>query len=226
MRLASLYDPATGCYRESTWSGAPAARARQEFLQNAHQAAFAAWLDCPPAQQLADLEAHIRDTGHEARLFCSTESYRPLVPSTAAGHERRLFFLGLEVILAVLRNQAGGGQIFRGWQVRRMIQCAWASNGSGRLTLRELSSSLEVPDQCLGRLFHRRTGLASRHYQRLLRIQRGAEILRNPALPIKEIAASLGYADRTNFDHEFRQALGVTPGRFRRGLLRRGPPDG
>jgi hypothetical protein len=99
VRLASLYDPATGCSQESTWTCAPAAEASQESLRSHHQSAFAARLVCSPAQQPADLEAHIRDTGHEARLLYSTESYRPLVPSTPAEHERHLFFIGLGVVL-------------------------------------------------------------------------------------------------------------------------------
>jgi AraC-like DNA-binding protein len=222
VRLASLCDPATGCYRESTTSGALAAEATLEFLRNDHQRAFAAWLRCSPAQQLADLEAHIRETGRDGRLFCSTESYRAIIPSAAAVHEQGLFFCSLEVVLAVLRNRCGGVLSLGGWRVRQMLESLWDSQGSGRLTLKQLGSALGVPDQCLGRSFHQRTGVTFHHYQRLLRIQRGAKLLRDPALPIKEIAASLDYTDRSNFNREFRRALGTTPGQFRGILARAG----
>jgi AraC-like DNA-binding protein len=137
-------------------------------------------------------------------------------------HEQGLFFCSLEVILAVLRNRCDGGLSLAGWRVRQMLESLWDSHGSGRLTLKQLGSALEVPDQCLGRSFHQRTGVTFHHYQRLLRIQRGAMLLRDPALPIKGIAASLDYSDRSNFNREFREALGITPGQFRRILARAG----
>jgi AraC-like DNA-binding protein len=65
------------------------------------------------------------------------------------------------------------------------------------------------------RLFLEATGMPPRAYLKGIRIDGALELLRNPALSIKEIATRLGYYDAQHLEKEFKITFGMTPGRFR-----------
>jgi AraC-like DNA-binding protein/mannose-6-phosphate isomerase-like protein (cupin superfamily) len=67
-----------------------------------------------------------------------------------------------------------------------------------------------------GALFRAHVGCGPlRHLQRL-RLERAARALRNPYLPVSEVAKRCGYADLNYFTRHFRRHFGQPPGRWRR----------
>jgi AraC-like DNA-binding protein len=69
------------------------------------------------------------------------------------------------------------------------------------------------------RLFHRHVGITLRRYQREVRMNRAAELLKNPAIAIKGIASDCGYNDISNFYRDFKQVHGINPRQARFALL-------
>lgn len=49
------------------------------------------------------------------------------------------------------------------------------------------------------------------------RLHQSADMLRTTNLPVKVIAASIGFASRSHFSRAFRDAYGVDPSAYRRG---------
>jgi AraC-like DNA-binding protein len=52
-------------------------------------------------------------------------------------------------------------------------------------------------------------------FVQLVRLQAAARMLRSSDLPVKAVAAAVGYASRSHFSHAFRAAFGVDPTGFR-----------
>jgi len=69
------------------------------------------------------------------------------------------------------------------------------------------------------RLFHRHVGITLRRYLRQVRMDRAAELLKNPILAIKSIASDCGYNDISNFYRDFKHVHGVNPRQARFALL-------
>ena len=68
----------------------------------------------------------------------------------------------------------------------------------------------------LMRLFKRETGTTVRHFMMQLRVHRAQELLATTFLSIKQVAAEAGFKHVSELDRQFRNALGVSPGEYRR----------
>ncbi len=64
-------------------------------------------------------------------------------------------------------------------------------------------------------LFKEQTGCSPRDYLHLLRIHRACQMLHSTMLPVKDIAARLGYQDQFHFSRQFKAFQGVSPTEFR-----------
>jgi len=47
-------------------------------------------------------------------------------------------------------------------------------------------------------------------------VAKARELLASTRLPLSEIALKVGFADQSHFARRFRQAVGVSPGQFRK----------
>lgn len=65
------------------------------------------------------------------------------------------------------------------------------------------------------RAFVEAVGLPPKLFTEIVRFQRAAALLANPALSLTSIAATLGYADQSHFTHEFVRFHGQPPSRAR-----------
>lgn len=83
-----------------------------------------------------------------------------------------------------------------------------------RLGVLARHAGVSVPH--LARLFRRSVGRPPHETLRLVRLTKAAQLLSSLDLAIKEIAASVGYADVSNFDRDFAREYGATPSRYRR----------
>lgn len=65
-------------------------------------------------------------------------------------------------------------------------------------------------------LFHKAFGQTPRTHLRQSRIKRASTLLRETRIPIKDIAAQVGYSDTVAFHRAFTALTGETPGRYRK----------
>ena len=85
------------------------------------------------------------------------------------------------------------------------------------LCLGDLARAARVSVPHLERLFKDQTGYAPFEYVIQRRVARASEmLLTRPSLPIKEVAARIGYRDERYFSRLFKKIVGMPPGRFRR----------
>ncbi len=82
-------------------------------------------------------------------------------------------------------------------------------------TVAEAAARCHISPEYLCRLFRRFEGRSP--YQLLLRarLQRGAALLQDTELMVKEVAARSGFADAFHFSHAFKKIYGVTPAAIR-----------
>lgn len=64
--------------------------------------------------------------------------------------------------------------------------------------------------------FAREAGTSPGKYLARLRTQRACELLVSDQRTVKEVACTLGFFDEFHFSKQFKKAIGVTPGEFRR----------
>lgn len=85
-----------------------------------------------------------------------------------------------------------------------------------RINAAGLADVLAVSREHLSRVFKRRTGWTP--YQYVLRRQmlHACHLLTDPAVPVKEIAARLGFDAPGSFGRTFERLLGMSPARFRK----------
>jgi two-component system, response regulator YesN len=81
--------------------------------------------------------------------------------------------------------------------------------------VRELAHQVHLSPWYFIRLFKAETSLSPKQYVRNLRMQQAEELLSQSFLSVKEIAASLGLEDRSQFSRDFKKLRGCPPTKFR-----------
>jgi AraC-like DNA-binding protein len=84
----------------------------------------------------------------------------------------------------------------------------------------ELMEIAALSRSSLHRLFKLQTGMTTREYLMRLRVGNACALLLNSDRPISLIADEVGYRNLANFNRQFRELKGRTPGEFRRALMR------
>jgi len=69
-------------------------------------------------------------------------------------------------------------------------------------------------------LFKSETGMSPQRYLTLVRLQRAKDRLENGFLPIREVGASVGMPNPSQFTKTFKAAYGMSPIEYRRSYLR------
>jgi transcriptional regulator GlxA family with amidase domain len=72
-------------------------------------------------------------------------------------------------------------------------------------------------------IFKKETGHTFKVFLRTTRLAKAKDMLRDSALRVKEVAAAVGYADASDFAHDFRRQYGQSPSQLRKPP---GPPLG
>ena len=75
-----------------------------------------------------------------------------------------------------------------------------------------------LSQRTLTRRFQRATGVSPRAFITEKRIERARDLLSQTRLPVEEVAARVGYADRSTFTKSFQDRTGLAPGAYRRRL--------
>ena len=91
------------------------------------------------------------------------------------------------------------------------------------LSVEEIADEVHVSPRHLSRIFTTLTGVSPAAYIARSRLDRASSLLLRTAMPIKEVATSVGYPDVHHFTRVFSSRVGRPPGRYRREI---GPFDG
>ncbi|MBP3240237.1 MAG: helix-turn-helix transcriptional regulator [Oribacterium sp.] len=84
------------------------------------------------------------------------------------------------------------------------------------LTLEELASELSISSSAISHLFKKETGTTPMAYLNHIRAKKAADLLRQTASSIQEIAASVGILDSNYFVKCFKKEYAMTPSAFRK----------
>jgi AraC-like DNA-binding protein/mannose-6-phosphate isomerase-like protein (cupin superfamily) len=95
-------------------------------------------------------------------------------------------------------------------------------NYAERTTVREAARLVNMSDSQFMKAFKRVAGMSFVAYLTHLRVSNARRLLENLERSVAEIAMEVGFADQSYFDRRFRQAFGMSPRQFRRGLAGRG----
>jgi AraC family transcriptional regulator of arabinose operon len=89
-----------------------------------------------------------------------------------------------------------------------------------KLPLSEMGKAVSLSPWRLAHLFKSETGMSPQRYLTLVRLQRAKDRLENGFLPIREVGASVGMPNPSQFTKTFKAAYGMSPIQYRRSYLR------
>jgi transcriptional regulator GlxA family with amidase domain len=81
--------------------------------------------------------------------------------------------------------------------------------------LGELSRSVNLSCSRVRHIFRAETGMSWGRFVKSVRIERAKNLLASSFLRVKEVCCRVGINDESQFVREFRQAVGLTPARYR-----------
>lgn len=84
------------------------------------------------------------------------------------------------------------------------------------LSLEEIAQLIAVSQRHLQRLFRLNLGITPGRYYATVRLRRARELLRQTAMPVREIAVACGYRLPCHFNRAYRAHFGYPPGRERK----------
>jgi AraC family transcriptional regulator len=105
------------------------------------------------------------------------------------------------------------------WQERRAKQILHANIKSG-VALKEVARKCGISVGHFSHAFRRTLGVAPHKWLTEQRVVLSKEKLRNDGLSLSDAAAECGFSDQSHLTRVFRQAVGVSPGAWRRALQR------
>lgn len=83
------------------------------------------------------------------------------------------------------------------------------------VSIQTLTEEFHFNRNYFNRLILKCTGMTYRAYLGQLRLERSAGLLLDSRLSVREIAAAVGYENRTFFNQQFRERYGCSPGEYR-----------
>ncbi len=110
------------------------------------------------------------------------------------------------------RPKAKGG--LAPWQLRRIESCLKDSCGAS-VSVDRLAELCGVSSSHLMRAFKQTTGQTVHSYVESVRLEKARQLLCENRLPLKAIAAELGFSNASSFSFAFRRATGGSPVSFR-----------
>ncbi|SRR5712691_8349100 len=80
----------------------------------------------------------------------------------------------------------------------------------------DLAMKLDVGPWQLGRAVKRHFGISVHEYFKRAQINRAKQLLRDPRIPLNDVAYRCGFVTRATFFRVFRERTGLTPATYRR----------
>ncbi len=146
--------------------------------------------------------------------FNGRAEYLPLVYNAENNSDIKSWFV--ERFGSACRNMTSRKQNYENGMIvkgRKYI----TENYDKDISLDDVSRYLNLSPYYFSKLFKSETGTTFVEYLTNLRMERAQELLKDETLSIKEICASVGYADPNYFSRTFKKNVGVTPTVYREG---------
>lgn len=140
--------------------------------------------------------------------FCNRED----VSDTEIQHEVLIFLLRTAQHLAAERD----GAITVSTLAERILNYCQKYAYSPELRIENIARTFNRRPQDLQRLFKKEYDTTIHKFIAARRIGRAAELLTESDMPLSDIAAAVGYADRRYLDHLFQKHYHMTPSEYRR----------
>ena len=83
----------------------------------------------------------------------------------------------------------------------------------------DMAAELSLSRSRLQHLYNDTFGVSISRDLTASRLEKAKDLLKNPELPVNEIAALVGYKPPSYFNKQFKAAFGITPTQFREGFL-------
>jgi AraC family transcriptional regulator len=144
------------------------------------------------------------DAGGEAAMAC--EPHDVLQPPPDAVR-----------IVPLSPPRARGG--LSGWQQRRVADFI-EMHLAETVRLPALAAIVNLSPYHFARAFKQSFGLPPHRYHLCRRIARAKALLREPDGSVTAVAVKVGFAETSSFSAAFRKLTGLTPSRYRAGLMR------
>lgn len=124
--------------------------------------------------------------------------------------------LAVEIARGIERSlgERPAGQ-FAPWQLQQVYRLVEDESCDGRLTVEQIAHRCGLSSRHLMRAFKASTGLTLHQYASEVRMRRAMEMLKTGGVPLKTVAARLGFNSPSAFSAAFRQNVGCTPSEFR-----------
>ena len=182
------------------------------------------WLRAALEQQFADVVWRFDEplvAGPSATTATGANGYLPLMLHTLAERLAPQALTDLQELLMLPRPRTAHPAFARhdlmttaDADLRRAMLWVQRSPASD-LRLPALAQALGLSQRTLARRVQAHTGLSAAHWMRRIKLRQASEALRDTALPLKRIAADLGFASEAGLHRAFRQATGQTPLAYR-----------
>lgn len=101
------------------------------------------------------------------------------------------------------------------WQLQQVYGLVEDETRERRLTIEQIAHYCALSPRHLMRAFKASTGLTIHQYANEVRMRRAMTALKADDVPLKALAAKLGYASASAFSSAFRQTVGCTPLSYR-----------
>jgi transcriptional regulator GlxA family with amidase domain len=101
------------------------------------------------------------------------------------------------------------------WQARRVLEYI-EQHLSGKLTNEDIAAAIGLSKSHFSRAFKSTLGASPMAYVAARRVERAKRMMVVSAESLAEVALDCGFADQSHLNRQFRRAMGVTPGQWRR----------
>jgi len=160
-----------------------------------------------------------KDAFHEGKACMETlyREYRTALP----GYEAAMYARLTELLVCLHRLELNGRESATTTSRLAMAFEYLERHYAAPVGLAQVAAALPVSASYLQRLIKQATGQSFTEYVQNLRIRKSCELLRQTTMPVKDIAASVGYRDMKFFHELFRKKTGQTPREYRNESERR-----
>lgn len=161
------------------------------------------------------LHADLRQMGESLYELLKWDDYQPVILfQFETVHDikswlRRRFFELSELLYVKKQRQ-------KRKLIEEIMEYVESNLEEQKITLKEVASRFDFTPNYLGFLFKEETGVHFSDYLNERRTNRVCELLSDPTLKIYEVAERMGYKNIIYFNRQFKHALGMTPGEYRK----------
>ena len=99
--------------------------------------------------------------------------------------------------------------------IRTVCEYIESHTNDRELSLNRLAGLVSLTPSYLSALFHKKTGKTVVQYINDTRLQKAAELMKDPVVKLYQVADAAGYDDVKYFARQFRKKYGVSPSQYR-----------